>query len=61
MGRGRGAVPAVVRAGVRISVGELEPADAARLASGFAAVLGEGKSEAAYREGDQARLRARSS
>lgn len=34
--------------GVRISVAELEPADAVRLASDFAAVLGEGESEATY-------------
>jgi DNA-binding transcriptional MocR family regulator len=33
---------------VRISVAELEPVDAARLASDFAAVLGEGESEATY-------------
>jgi hypothetical protein len=33
---------------VRISVAELEPADAVRLASDFAAVLGEGESEATY-------------
>ncbi|MEV6513299.1 aminotransferase class I/II-fold pyridoxal phosphate-dependent enzyme [Streptomyces sp. NPDC051642] len=34
--------------GVRISVAELEPADAVRLASDFAAVLGEGEPEATY-------------
>lgn len=45
--------------GVCLSIAEIEPADAVRLASDFAVVLGE--SEATCGGIDQARLRARSS